>query len=104
MKDEDRQIIWLDYFESSLPRRGRRRVPQSMALRGFELDSLKRAAEVLGLEPTVQEARHPARPNVISGYISIRKTKSKSQILRDIAREAQKVKAQARNAEKSSGK
>jgi len=100
MKDENRQIIWLDYFESSLSRGGRRRVPQNMALRGFELDSLKRAAEGLGLEPVAQQARHPARPSIITGYISVRKVKPKSRTIRDIAREAQKVKAQARNVER----
>lgn len=85
MKDYDRQIIWVDYFDSSLSREEGRKVPISRAVKNPTLKELEIAAKKLGLEPQAFEARHPKRPFRQSGYISVKKKFKKSKLISEIA-------------------
>jgi signal recognition particle subunit SRP19 len=86
MKDYDRYVVWLDYFDSELKREQGRRVPLSSATRAPKLTELEEACRRLNLQPTPQTAIFPPLPK-ISGYVSIKKVKPKQATLLKIARE-----------------
>ena len=96
MKEEDRQVFWLDYFDSTLSRSEGRRVPVSMAVRSPKLEDLVEAAKSLGLEVEGFEAKHPKRPRKVSGYISVRKVGKKQELLKNMARALSQVKGRSR--------
>lgn len=73
MKDYKRMILWVDYFNSSLSRQDGRRVPLSKSVKDPKLDELLEASKRLGFSPEAQEAKHPLRMMVKSGYISVEK-------------------------------
>jgi signal recognition particle subunit SEC65 len=73
MKDYGKQIFWLDYFDSGLSRESGRRVSLPLATRSPTVEELASAARILGYEPHVEKARHPARPTKPSGYIQVEK-------------------------------
>lgn len=87
MKDYDRQVFWLDYFDSELKRRDGRRVPLSSATRAPTLAELGEACRRLNLQPQPQPAKYPPTPGKDSGYVSVIKTKPKHDLLLRIARE-----------------
>ncbi len=87
MKDYDRYVVWLDYFNSELKRNEGRRVPLSSATKAPRLEELVEACKRLNLQPTPQTARYPSGPSRDSGYISIPKTKPKQSLLIRVARE-----------------
>jgi len=87
MKDYDRHVFWLDYFDSELKRSEGRRVPLSSATRAPVLAELSEATRRLNLQPQPQQARHPSRPLKESGYVSVIKSGPKQALLIKIARE-----------------
>ena len=97
LKDYNRQIIWLDYFDSSLSRSQGRRVPKNRTIKNPDLNNLIRAAERLNLKPKGQNAKHPKRFSIQSGYISIEKIGQKSFTLNEIAKLLPIVKGESKN-------
>jgi len=87
MKDYDRHIIWLEYFDSELKRSQGRRVPLSSATRAPTLPELNEACKRLNLQPEQQAARYPSLPSRESGYVSVAKATPKQALLRKVARE-----------------
>jgi signal recognition particle subunit SEC65 len=87
MKDYDRYVFWLDYFNSELKRRDGRRVPLSSATRAPTLDELGEACRRLNLQPAQQPALRPSSPSRASGYVSVVKQKPKHSLLLRIAKE-----------------
>lgn len=87
MKDYDRQVFWLDYFDSELKRSNGRRVPLSNATRAPTLAELGEACRRLNLQPQPQTARYPSVPAKLSGYVSVTKASPKHSLLLKIARE-----------------
>ncbi|MDG6898306.1 MAG: signal recognition particle protein Srp19 [Nitrososphaerota archaeon] len=87
MKDYDRYVIWLDYFDSELKREGGRRVPLSAATKAPRLEELEEACRKLNLQPTAERAAYPSSSPKQSGYVSVRKVKPKSAMILKIARE-----------------
>jgi len=106
MKDYDRQVFWLDYFDSELKRSEGRRVPLSTATRAPVLTELGEACRRLNLQPQPQGARYPARPIRESGYVSVTKSGPKRALLIRIARELSVVRglSQKRQAQKQPGR
>lgn len=96
MKKEDRQVFWLDYFDSTISRSEGRRIPISMAVKSPKLDELLEAARSLGLEAEAFEARHPKRPRKVSGYISVERVGKKQELLRRIAKTLSQVRGRSR--------
>ena len=41
MKEKDKQIIWLDYFDSNISRKQGRKVPKSIAISSPKIESLE---------------------------------------------------------------
>jgi signal recognition particle subunit SRP19 len=87
MKEYDRHVFWLDYFDSELKRREGRRVPLSSATRAPTLPELEEACRRLNLHPERQVARFPSHPSKESGYVSVIKANPKKSVLLKVARE-----------------
>jgi len=95
MKDYDRHVFWVDYFDSELKRSEGRRVPLSSATRAPTLPELGEACRRLNLQPQPQSARFPSHPGRESGYVSVLKSTPKQQLLLRIARELSTVRGLA---------
>jgi signal recognition particle subunit SRP19 len=95
MKEYDRYIFWLDYFDSELKRSEGRRVPLSSAARAPTLPELGEACRRLNLQPQLQVAHYPSRPSKDSGYASIVKGGPKHELFLKIAKELSTVRGMA---------
>ena len=87
MKDYEHVVIWLDYFNKTLPRNKGRRLPKEKCIFDPSLKELIDATKAAGLEMTESEdkVRFPKRPYVRSGYIVLPKDSSKTKILNKIS-------------------
>jgi signal recognition particle subunit SRP19 len=77
LKDYERIVIWLDYFNKTLNRRKGRKIKKELAVFDPTVPDLLDAAIGAGYEPVTQEtsenARYPRRSFVKSGYITLPK-------------------------------
>lgn len=101
MKEYDRQIFWLEYFDSALKRSEGRRVPLSSATREPALAELNEACRRLNLQPQPQVARYPSLPSKESGYVSVAKSAPKQALLLRVARELSVVRGLAAKRQQS---
>ena len=87
MKDYEHIVVWLDYFNKTLPRKKGRRLPKEKCIFAPSLKELIDATKAAGLEPTETEdqVRFPKRPYVRSGYIVVEKKSTKSSIMNKIS-------------------
>ena len=87
MKDYEHIVIWLDYFNKTLPRNKGRRLAKEKCVYDPSLKELMEAAKAAGLELTEsdEKVRFPKRPYVRSGYIVLPKGSSKTIILNKIS-------------------
>jgi signal recognition particle subunit SRP19 len=95
LKDYNKYVVWLEYFNSELKRGQGRRIPLDSAVRAPKLEELEEACRRLNLEPLAQPAKHPNSATRETGYVSIRKEKPKQALIVKIARELSAVRAQA---------
>ena len=100
MKDYEKQVIWLDYFNSSYSRSQGRRVSRNRSIKNPILSDLLEAAKRLNLNPVSHEVIHPKRTSINSGYISITKKNNKSLVLQDIAKMLTIVKGETKKSSK----
>ena len=87
MKDYEHVVIWLDYFNKTLPRNKGRKLPKEKCVFDPSLKELIDAAKAANLEPTETEdqVRFPKRPYVRSGYIVLEKNATKINIMNKIS-------------------
>ena len=87
MKDYEHIVIWLDYFNKTLPRSKGRRIEKEKCVFDPSLKELSEAAKAAGFEisETEEKVRYPRRPFVRSGYIVLPKGSSKTSILNKIS-------------------
>lgn len=87
MKDYEHVVIWLDYFNKTLPKNMGRRVSKEKCVFDPSLKELSDAAKAAGFEPTESndQVRFPRRPYVRSGYIVVSKGQPKAKIVSTIA-------------------
>ena len=87
MKDYEHVVIWLDYFNKTLPKKMGRRVPREKSIFDPSLKELIDATKAAGFNPTEtnDQVRFPKRPYVRSGYIILPKDQTKSKIISSIA-------------------
>ena len=87
MKDYGHQVIWLDYFNKTLPKSKGRRLPKEKCVFDPSLKELIEASKQVGLEIVESEdtKRFPRRPYVRSGYIVLPKGSKKTKILYQIS-------------------
>ncbi len=87
MKDYEHVVVWLDYFNKTLPRDKGRKLSKEKCVFDPSLKELIEAAKAAGLEltETNEKVRFPKRPYVRSGYIIIPKSGPKTKILNKIS-------------------
>ncbi len=95
MKDYDRYVLWLEYFNSENKRSDGRRVPLNSATKAPTLEELGEACRRLNLQPSAQPARHPGSPFKESGYVSVTKVKPKRALILKVAKELTVVRGSA---------
>ena len=87
MKDYEHVVIWLDYFNKTLPKNKGRKLGKEKCVFDPSLKELTDAATAAGFEITESDdkVRFPKRPYVRSGYIVLPKGSSKTKILNKIS-------------------
>ena len=87
MKDYEHVVIWLDYFNKTLPRSKGRKLEKEKCIFDPSLKELSDAAKAAGFEitETDDKVRFPKRPYVRSGYIVLPKGSAKTKILNKIS-------------------
>ena len=87
MKDYEHVVIWLDYFNKTLPRAKGRRLEKEKCVFDPSLKELTDAAQAAGFKitETEEKVRYPKRPFVRSGYIVLPKRSPKTIILNKIS-------------------
>ena len=87
MKDYEHVVVWLDYFNKTLPRDKGRKLSKEKCIFDPSLKELIEAANAAGLQPTETDdkVRFPKRPYVRSGYIILPKDGPKTKILNKIS-------------------
>ena len=87
MKDYEHVVVWLDYFNKTLPRNKGRKLSKEKCVFDPSLKELIDASKAAGLEPkeTEEQVRYPKRPYVRSGYIVLPKTEKKTTMLEKIS-------------------
>ena len=87
MKDYEHVVIWLDYFNKTLPRNKGRRLSKEKCIFDPSLKELIEASKAAGFEPKESEdqVRFPKRPYVRSGYIVLEKNTTKTNIMNKIS-------------------
>jgi signal recognition particle subunit SRP19 len=87
MKDYEHVVIWLDYFNKTLPRDKGRKLSKEKCIFDPSLKELIESAKAAGIELTESndKVRFPKRPYVRSGYIIVPKKGPKTKILNKIS-------------------
>ena len=87
MKDYEHVVVWLDYFNKTLPRNKGRRLTKEKCVFDPSLKELIEASKAAGFEPKESEdqVRFPKRPYVRSGYIVLEKNATKINIMNKIS-------------------
>jgi signal recognition particle subunit SRP19 len=81
-----RFILWPSYFDSSLSKKGGRRVQKSIGVETPTVDEIASAAKKLGLDPEVDRSKvFPSTPWV-KGRIFVSRKYSKQETIRRIGR------------------
>jgi len=91
LKEYERFVVWLDYMDSERKRTEGRRVPLNSCVRAPTLDEVMQACRKLNLDAQPQKAFHPKASRRPSGYVSIKKTGRKQQVIMAIAREMSRI-------------
>ena len=87
MKDYEHVVVWLDYFNKTLPKKMGRRVSREKSVFDPSLKELSDAATAAGFIPKEEndKVRFPRRPFVRSGYIILPKGLPKSKVMAKIS-------------------
>ena len=87
MKDYEHVVVWLDYFNKTLPRNKGRRLTKEKCIFDPSLKELIEASKAAGFEPkeSQDQVRFPKRPYVRSGYIVLEKKTTKTNIMNKIS-------------------
>ena len=87
MKDYEHVVVWLDYFNKTLPKKMGRKLAKEKSIFDPSLKELSDAAKAAGFELKEEndQVRFPRRPFVRSGYIILPKGMSKSKAMAKIS-------------------
>lgn len=88
MKDYEHVVIWLDYFNKTLPKNKGRKLAKEKCVFDPSLNELIDAVKDAGFEikESDDKVRFPKRPYVRSGYVVLPKGSSKTKILDKISK------------------
>ena len=87
MKDYEHVVIWLDYFNKTLPKNKGRKLAKEKCVFDPSLNELIDAIKDAGfaIKESDDKVRFPKRPYVRSGYVVLPKGSSKTKILDKIS-------------------
>jgi len=87
MKDYEHIVVWLDYFNKTLPKAKGRKLEKEKCIFDPSLKELMDATTAAGFEVTEsnEKVRFPRRPYVRSGYVVLPKGIPKTKILNKIS-------------------
>lgn len=87
MKDYEHVVIWLDYFNKTLPKNKGRKLAREKCVFDPSLNELIDAVKDAGfvIKESDDKVRFPKRPYVRSGYVVLPKGSSKTKILDKIS-------------------
>jgi len=87
MKDYEHIVVWLDYFNKTLPKAKGRKLEKEKCIFDPSLKELIDATTAAGFEVTEsnEKVRFPRRPYVRSGYVVLPKGIPKTKILNKIS-------------------
>ena len=99
MKEYNNIIIWLDYFNKSLTRNNGRRVPNNKSIFDPTWAELNTASTNAGFTVVNinEKSKFPRRPRITSGYIALKKTYNKVNVINKIANELIAIRANQNN-------
>lgn len=93
----DKIVIWPVYIDKTKTRNEGRRISKSLAIQNPSLIEIERAAKKLGLNPTVEKDKaYPKEWWEVSGRVLVDKVKPKSLLLKDIAKEIRRMRAEGK--------
>jgi signal recognition particle subunit SEC65 len=79
-------VIWPGYFDVNATRDAGRRLPKDLCITSPRSDEIFHICRKLGHSPELQdEKRHPNSQEDSKGRVLVRRSKKKSQILKEIA-------------------
>ena len=88
MRGRGKIRLWPAYFDASLSRGQGRRVPKEMAARDPTPEAIEKAAQRLGLNPTVEPgAAYSKQPWRRTGMVQVDKKGRKTEIIGQVAQE-----------------
>ncbi len=88
MRQQDKVIVWPVYFDSTKTRKSGRRIPKNLAVPSPNILEIKEAAKKLGIDcDFVADLAHSKTPWLKTGMLLMKKSKSKEETLRNIARQ-----------------
>ncbi|TRO49490.1 signal recognition particle protein Srp19 [Candidatus Bathyarchaeota archaeon] len=91
MRGRGKTRLWPVYFDAALSRGQGRRVPKEKATRDPTPEAIEKAAQRLGLNPTVEPGlAYSKQPWIKSGLVQVDKKGKKSDIIAKIAQELRK--------------
>jgi len=94
MRKQDKIVIWPAYFDSTKTRGDGRRIPKSLAVPSPKIMEIKEAVEKLGVDyEVVVDAGYPKTPWLKTGMLLVKKTETKDQVTKKIAKELLKIRS-----------
>lgn len=85
-KEDNKIVLWPEYFDKSLTKNQGRRVPLKLALNNPTTDEIAKAAKRLKLNPKVESNKaYPGRWWRKSGRVLVRGRFQKTKIIRQVA-------------------
>jgi len=93
----DKIVVWPVYIDKTKTRNEGRRISKSLAIQNPSLIEIEKAAKKLGLNPKVEKDKaYPKEWWEVSGRVLIDKVKPKSLLLKDIAEEIRRMRAEGK--------
>lgn len=88
MRVKGKLVLWPTYFDTDYTWGQGRRISKKLSLRGVKSEEISKAAEDLGLSPVLRSgmaySKYPWRK---TGCVLVEKVNSKSEVLRNLARQ-----------------
>ena len=91
----DKLVIWPAYLDKTKSRQDGRKISSKLAVTSPTLSEIEQAAKRLNLNPIVEKDKaYPKEWWEVSGRVLVDKVKPKSLLLKDIAKEIRRIRAE----------
>jgi signal recognition particle subunit SRP19 len=94
-RDDNKIVLWPEYFDKSLTKNAGRRVPQKLAVSSPTVDDIAKAAKRLKMKPKIENNKaYPGRWWRKSGRVLVRADEKKTKVIRRVATVIKKYRKQ----------